>query len=82
MSSAYLANNTGLFQEVLLNLGTLNDPRLCEVDVNVLAKSAGVVVANGLGIAKRCEEKGNIKSVLLEYRHTYTHPNIHGHVHA
>lgn len=50
---AHLATDPGLLQQVLLDLGALDGTPLVEVDINVLPKAAGVVVADGLGIAKR-----------------------------
>ena len=49
-----LAHNTRFLQEVLLYAGTLNHTLLIEVNVDVLAKTARVVIADCLGIAKGC----------------------------
>ena len=52
----HLPADPGLLQQVLLYLGPLDSPPLVEVDVYVLPEAARVVVANGLGVAKCCEE--------------------------
>lgn len=49
---AHLATDTGLLQQVLLDLGALDGTPLVEVNIDVLPKAAGVVVADGLGIPK------------------------------
>ena len=51
----HLAADPGLLQQVLLYLGPLDGSSLVEVDVDVLPEAAGVVVADGLGVAKGCE---------------------------
>lgn len=48
----HLSAHAGLLQQVLLNLGSFDGASLVEVDVDVLPEAAGVVVADGLGIAK------------------------------
>ena len=52
---SYLSTHPGLLQEVLLNAGPFDGPRLVEVDVDVLPKAAGVVVADGFGITEGWE---------------------------
>lgn len=52
-----LGNNTRLFQKVLFNGGALNHSILGEVDVNIFAKTGGVVIPDGLGVSKCCKEK-------------------------
>ena len=51
-SYIYLSTDSRLLQQVLFYLGSFDCPTLVEVDVNVLAKATGVVITNGLGIAK------------------------------
>lgn len=48
----HLVTNSRLLQQVLLNTGPFNGPTLGEVDVDVLPKSTGVIVADGFSIAK------------------------------
>lgn len=55
-----LVDKPGLLQEVLLYHGTFNDSSGVEVDVNVLAKSTGVVIAVGLGITKGYKSERDI----------------------
>lgn len=55
-----LVDKPGLLQEVLLYHGTLNYSSGVEVDVNVLAKSTGVVVTVGLGITKGYKSERDI----------------------
>ena len=55
---SHLPTDSGLLQKKVLNAGTLDHPAGVEVDVNVLSEAAGVVVADGLGIAKGCGWKG------------------------
>ena len=47
-----LMDYTRLFQEVLLDLGTLYNTSLVEVNIDVFTKSAGVVVPDCLGVSK------------------------------
>lgn len=55
--SPYLSADPGLLQQVLLNLGPLDGSPFVEVDVNVLPKSAGVVITDRLCIPKSCREE-------------------------
>ena len=52
VSVLYLEDDAWLLKQVLLNPGPLNGAFCCEVDVNVLAKAAGVVIPSSTGIAK------------------------------
>ena len=47
-----LMHDTRLLKQVLLNLGSFDYSPLVEVDIYVFAKSTGVVISDGLGIAK------------------------------
>lgn len=47
-----LSTHSRLLQQVLLYLGPFDGASLVEVDVDVLPKATGVVVANRLGVAK------------------------------
>lgn len=47
-----LSTHSRLLQQVLLYLGPFDGASLVEVDVDVLPKATGVVVANCLGVAK------------------------------
>lgn len=49
-----LRDYSRLFQQVLLDLGTLYHALLVEVDVDVLAEPGRVVVPHCLGVAERC----------------------------
>lgn len=51
-AASHLSTHAGLLQQVLLYLGPFDRPSLVEVDVDVLPEAAGVVVANGLGVAE------------------------------
>jgi len=57
----YLSAHPGLLQEVLLDAGAFDGPRLVEVDVNVLPEAAGVVVADGFGVAEGWEETKQVQ---------------------
>lgn len=48
----HLSAHAGLLQQILLDLGSFDGASLVEVDVDVLPEAAGVVVADGLCIAK------------------------------
>ena len=47
-----LMYDTRFLQQVLFNFGPFYNTSLVEVDINVFAKSAGVVIPDGFGIAK------------------------------
>lgn len=48
----YLVTDSGLLQKVLFNTGTLNRSSFSKADVNVFSKPTGVIITDGLGIAK------------------------------
>ena len=56
----------GLLEEVLLDLGALDDALLVEDDVDVLAEAGGVVVADGLGVAEGLQDGVGVEDLLLE----------------
>lgn len=49
---SHLSTHAGLLQQVLLYLGSFDGPSLVEVDIDILPEATGVVVTNGLGVAK------------------------------
>lgn len=51
-AGTHLVDNSGLLQEILLNLGSLNGSLMIKVDVDVLPKSTGIVISDGFGISK------------------------------
>ena len=51
-SNLVLTNNSGLLKEILIDPGAFYSPVLVEVDIDVLAEPAGVVIADSLGISK------------------------------
>ena len=59
----HLSADSGLLQQVLLHLGPFDGSSLVEVDVDVFAETAGVVVPDGFGVAERCmgEDKHKIR---------------------
>lgn len=52
VAESHLSADSGLLQKEVLNAGALDHPARVEVDVNVFPKATGVVVADGLSIAK------------------------------
>lgn len=48
----HLSTNSGLLQQVLFDLGSLDGSSHVEMDVDVFPKARRVVVANGFGVAK------------------------------
>ena len=60
---SYLVDDPRLLKQVLLYFSTFYHSCRCEVDVYILAKSAGVVIPDCLGISKCCNK---YRSVHLE----------------
>ena len=58
-----LINDPALFQQILVNLGSFNETILVEMNVDVLAESAGVVVANRFGIPKGLEDRIGLQNL-------------------
>ena len=56
-----LIDNTRLFQQVLFNFCSLNVTICIKMNINVLSKSAGVVVPTSSGISKCLKVKHKIK---------------------
>ena len=75
--SILLVDQTRFLQQILLNLGTLDDSSVSEVDVNVLAKTGGVVVADGFGIAKSCGRRNHNKSTHRPHMAASLGPRAH-----
>ena len=66
---AYLVYQPRLLQQVLLDIGSLNDTLGGEVDVDVLPKATGVVIPLCLGVAKSWregKEKCKLKDTYLD----------------
>uniref|UniRef100_A0A2M4B0Z9 Putative secreted protein n=1 Tax=Anopheles triannulatus TaxID=58253 RepID=A0A2M4B0Z9_9DIPT len=63
-----LRHDAGLFQQVLLNLGTLDDATTVEVDVDVLAEAGRVVVAHRFRITERFQDRVRLEDLLLNPR--------------
>ena len=61
-----LRDEARLLEQVLLDLGALDDALLVEVDVDVLAEAARVVVAYRLGVAERLEDRIGLEYLLLD----------------
>lgn len=59
----HLTTNSALLQQVLLDTGPFDSSTLGEVDVNVLPKSTGVIIADGFGITKGWGEKVSFTQV-------------------
>lgn len=55
----HLSTHAGLLQQVLLDLRSFDGTSLVEVNVDVLPEATGVVVPNGLGVAKGCVSKSH-----------------------
>ena len=47
-----LGDNTRLFQQILINLGTFNDSIFVKMNINILSKPTRVIVSDGLCISK------------------------------
>lgn len=49
---SHLSTHSGFLQQVLLDLGSFDGPSLVEVDIDVLSEATGVIITDGLGVAK------------------------------
>lgn len=65
---SYLPADSGLLQKEVLDAGALDHPARVEMDVNVLPKTARVVIADGLGVAKGCGGKREVLPTGAEKR--------------
>lgn len=63
-----LVHDARLFEQVLLNLGALDDAVLVEVNVDVLAEATRVIVSDRLGIAERLQNRIRLENLLLDPR--------------
>lgn len=61
--SPYLPAHPGLLQKVLLNLCPLYGSSFVEVDIDVLPKSAGIVITDGLRIPESCKNYGALQRI-------------------
>lgn len=61
--SPYLPAHPGLLQQVLLNLCPLNGSPFVEVDIDVLPKSAGIVITDGLCVPESCKNCGGLEGI-------------------
>lgn len=62
----YLRNKPGFLEQILFYFGALDGTLLVEVDVDVLAEAARVVVANGFRIAKRLQNRIGLENLLFD----------------
>lgn len=63
-----LRNNSRFFQQVLLDLGTLDHATVVKVDVNVLAEPGRVVITDGFGVTERFQNGVRLENLLLDPR--------------
>ncbi len=64
----YLATHSGLLQQVLLDLGSLDGSSLVEVDVDVFPEAAGVVVTDGFSVPEGCWVKSSNRLNVIQRR--------------
>jgi hypothetical protein len=57
-----LVDDARFFEQVLLDASALDDAPVVEVNVDVLAEAARVVVTDGLGVSEGCETE-NMKII-------------------
>lgn len=63
-----LIHDSGLFQQILLDLGPLDHAVLVKVDVNVLAEARGVVVPHRFRISKGLQDRIRLDHLLFDPR--------------
>lgn len=65
VKKTYLWDESGLFQEILLDFSALDGSLFVEMYVDVFAKATWVVIAYGLRIAKRFQNRIRFQYLLL-----------------
>ena len=61
-----LMNYSRFLKQILVNLGSLNDSILVEVDVDVLSKSRRVVISHSLCVAESLKDRVCFEDLLLD----------------
>lgn len=64
-----LVNDPGLLQQVVDDIPSNRGALEVELDVHVLAKAAGVVIADGLGVAEGLEDRVAMEKFVFDALH-------------